>query len=223
MTSIVASSHALAQLALPLDDPAGQRCRLCGECKPLQDFSRGKHGAYITLCKACRNRQARERRGAFRSNTKLDRSPTPICRRCGLAKPFAQFPKRSNRSSGRHGVCRDCHNHLKREAYARLKAQSGTTWNETPQARLSKQLDKLRARYGVTLEQIRLIYQQQEGRCAVCERALEAPPAKNTQVDHDHETGLVRGLLCFNCNMGLGYFKDNATFLARAVAYLRSG
>jgi molybdopterin-biosynthesis enzyme MoeA-like protein len=52
----------------------------------------------------------------------------------------------------------------------------------------------------------------QQGLCAIC----EAAPAKH--VDHDHETGAVRALLCFVCNGGLGQFKDNETLL-HAAAY----
>ncbi|MDQ3714717.1 MAG: endonuclease VII domain-containing protein [Actinomycetota bacterium] len=57
---------------------------------------------------------------------------------------------------------------------------------------------------------------KQDGLCAVCQMA----PAGH--VDHDHDTGKVRGLLCFNCNGGLGQFKDRIDILAAAVDYLKS-
>jgi hypothetical protein len=56
----------------------------------------------------------------------------------------------------------------------------------------------------------------QGGLCAICEGPLERP-----HVDHDHETGKVRGVLCFNCNGGLGKFADSADLLQRAAEYLQ--
>ncbi|MBE7189396.1 endonuclease VII domain-containing protein, partial [Jatrophihabitans endophyticus] len=57
----------------------------------------------------------------------------------------------------------------------------------------------------------------QNGVCAIC---LEAPAA---HVDHDHETGRVRGLLCFNCNGALGQFRDRPDLMSRAAIYLTAG
>jgi hypothetical protein len=65
----------------------------------------------------------------------------------------------------------------------------------------------------MTQEEYDALLQAQEGKCKIC----GAPP---TAVDHDHETGEVRGLLCRACNLGLGYFKDSAELLQRAIAYL---
>jgi hypothetical protein len=56
---------------------------------------------------------------------------------------------------------------------------------------------------------------EQDGLCAICREA----PAD--QVDHDHVTNRVRGLLCFNCNGALGQFRDRTELMVRAVAYLR--
>lgn len=58
---------------------------------------------------------------------------------------------------------------------------------------------------------------EQLGVCAICKEA----PAEH--VDHDHETGRVRGLLCFNCNGALGQFRDRTDLMLQAVAYLHGG
>jgi hypothetical protein len=61
--------------------------------------------------------------------------------------------------------------------------------------------------------------QQQNGLCAICKKT-ETGKTSNLCVDHCHKTGKVRGLLCNNCNKGLGLFKDNPEVLLNASAYL---
>jgi hypothetical protein len=77
---------------------------------------------------------------------------------------------------------------------------------------------QLRRTFGITLADYNARLQQQNGVCAIC----EGPSLKHKRfsVDHDHDTGAVRGLLCIKCNVGLGSFKDNADELLKAVAYL---
>lgn len=72
--------------------------------------------------------------------------------------------------------------------------------------------------YGVTPENYETLFKEQNGLCAICER-----PPKNRllDVDHDHKTGKLRGLLCMNCNNGLGRFGDNPELLEKAAAYLQ--
>jgi hypothetical protein len=72
----------------------------------------------------------------------------------------------------------------------------------------------LRGRYGITAEDADAMLGAQGGLCAIC----RAAPAAH--VDHDHETGAVRALLCFNCNGGLGQFKDDPRVLRAAADYV---
>jgi len=58
------------------------------------------------------------------------------------------------------------------------------------------------------------MFAEQDGLCAICREA------KAEHVDHDHNTGRVRGLLCFNCNGALGQFRDRDDLMLRAIAYL---
>jgi len=66
------------------------------------------------------------------------------------------------------------------------------------------------------------IYEQMvidhDNKCAICHK--ECITGKNLSIDHDHETGEVRGLLCQSCNLGLGKFYDSIELLERAVSYL---
>jgi hypothetical protein len=77
-------------------------------------------------------------------------------------------------------------------------------------------------KYGIPVSEYNSMYELQNGLCAICER----PPQGNTAkwgrmcVDHDHETGKVRKLLCFNCNTVLGKMQDNPKLLRKAADYL---
>lgn len=72
--------------------------------------------------------------------------------------------------------------------------------------------------YGLTAEEMTALLARADGRCEICGRPFSgrAEPA----IDHNHETGEVRGLLCTNCNLGIGLFKDDPLLLSFAVAYL---
>ena len=72
--------------------------------------------------------------------------------------------------------------------------------------------------YGITAGEYQTLLDHQGGRCAICERATGK--TRRLAVDHDHETGLVRGLLCKPCNRMLGHGRDEAAFFRRAYDYL---
>jgi hypothetical protein len=77
----------------------------------------------------------------------------------------------------------------------------------------------LRKSYGLTLEEFQSMWDQQNGKCAICGKDLVF--GKETHVDHDHDSDVVRDLLCNFCNLGLGQFKDNPDILEKAASYLR--
>lgn len=72
--------------------------------------------------------------------------------------------------------------------------------------------------YGLAPGEYGRLYEFQGGRCAICERATGA--AKKLSVDHDHKTGLVRGLLCGTCNKLLGHLRDDLETAKRVYSYL---
>lgn len=80
--------------------------------------------------------------------------------------------------------------------------------------------------YAITVELYNEMLEQQGGVCAIC-RGEETRTVKGTicslAVDHDHETGRVRGLLCQACNAALGGFRDDPALLERAADYLKEG
>jgi hypothetical protein len=73
--------------------------------------------------------------------------------------------------------------------------------------------------YGLTTADYDRMLAAQDGRCAVCRSP--APLGRGRwHIDHDHVTGQIRGLLCNNCNMGIGYFGDDPEVVAAAASYL---
>ena len=79
---------------------------------------------------------------------------------------------------------------------------------------------QLKRNYNLTPEQYDEMYSNQHGRCAIC-GVHQSELAFNLAVDHDHETGEVRGLLCRKCNSGIGYFKDDMELINKALDYLK--
>jgi len=78
----------------------------------------------------------------------------------------------------------------------------------------------LKRKFGITPEQYQAIYEAQNGKCAICQRATGK--IKKLAVDHDHKTGKIRGLLCSVCNrMILGSLRDDIEALQRAIDYLK--
>jgi hypothetical protein len=80
--------------------------------------------------------------------------------------------------------------------------------------------NKLRKYYGLTIVQRNAMFQAQGHRCAICRSAEPGRKNANWAVDHCHDTGKVRGILCHPCNAMLGYAKDNPATLTAAIEYL---
>lgn len=73
-------------------------------------------------------------------------------------------------------------------------------------------------RYGLSPEQYFELHKSQGGKCKICGKTL--PEGQYLSVDHDKQTGEVRGLLCGDCNKGLGLFHEDIHAMSRAIDYL---
>lgn len=78
---------------------------------------------------------------------------------------------------------------------------------------------KLKRKYKITQEEYNALFLKQNGQCAICAK-YQADERRSLCIDHNHTTGVVRGLLCENCNRGLGLFRDNTESLENAKIYL---
>jgi len=84
-----------------------------------------------------------------------------------------------------------------------------------PEAKEAQRHRKRKQLYGLSPEQFEALVALQQGACGICLQEMETP-----FVDHDHVSGRVRGLLCAQCNTGLGMFQDDPAIILRASLYL---
>lgn len=145
------------------------------------------------------------------------------CMKCKEMKPTTAFSLYRTSARGYQRVCKACMSQAnkelrKRPGFKERKNAMAREWHrKIPDRRRRSQL---KYAYGITLEQYESMYWDQLGRCGICE---ELPKAGiYLEVDHCHETTRVRGLLCSQCNVGLGHFKDSIKIMGRAIGYLGS-
>jgi hypothetical protein len=133
----------------------------------------------------------------------MSTSETLECSTCLEDKPKSKFFKNSSLKRGYQYQCKTCKGALDKKLYNSNEAKS----------------NKRLKRYGITEDDYNLMFQKQQGCCAIC-NSHQSNFKRALAVDHCHETGKVRGLLCTNCNVGLGNFKDSLTSLSNAMVYL---
>jgi hypothetical protein len=89
---------------------------------------------------------------------------------------------------------------------------------ESDRAKARRRNYEYERKYGITTSDYEALITEQDGLCAICREPCVT--GKRLSVDHDHKTGQIRGLLCYQCNVGLGNFKDRKELLESAVRYL---
>lgn len=127
------------------------------------------------------------------------------CSDCKESKTLSEFYKNRADSSGIERRCKAC------------TKKRGKNWNKTNPAQRKKYARAWTLKkYGLTPQSYEHLVKRQNGCCAICEKLnLDG----NLHVDHDHKSGKVRGLLCGDCNRGLGMFKDCPQLLYKAADY----
>ena len=132
-----------------------------------------------------------------------------LCTKCGQFKPPSEFGKTRNGPDGLQRWCKECWHEYNRRPEVRARMRK-----RRQQSKFKMQIRKgnLRRHYGITPEEYDRLFDTQGGKCAICG---ELP--RRLVVDHNHETGKVRGLLCFKCNNAL---LGGVEWLKAAIAYL---
>lgn len=100
----------------------------------------------------------------------------------------------------------------------KIKAYALKYYYANPTKSATKREKQKLRQWGLTIEQYEELLKRQNGVCAICNKACSS--GRKLAIDHDHKTGRIRGLLCSNCNLGLGKFFDNKELLRKAISYL---
>lgn len=135
------------------------------------------------------------------------------CNRCGVTKFMDEFHKHPTNRMKRTYTCKQC-------VSADKERQRKNTERETAKRKADpdKYRDKrVQKTYGVSLEFVRALFKRQGSRCPICWQVNF-----NWHIDHNHETGKVRGVLCNKCNMGIGLFDEDPERLRDAADYLET-
>ena len=136
---------------------------------------------------------------------KLKEKMSKRCGCCRQEKSSSEFHKNRTRPCGYQQTCKEC---------AKNSRRINKTGRKT----------KLKQKYNLTLDQYEFMSTIQNHVCAICQKPESAKQKGTTRflsVDHCHATSKIRGLLCFECNIGLGKFKDDTQLLTKAIAYLK--
>ena len=130
------------------------------------------------------------------------------CYRCKSTKDRGEFHKNKSTKSGYAAYCKECSSKIQKKIYSK-----------DPEKYLSY---NLKHNYGMSLAEYRLLESQQEGLCIICGDAPSGASGSGQRlhVDHNHQTGKIRGLLCSRCNTALGLFREDVSIISEAIAYL---
>lgn len=147
------------------------------------------------------------------------------CNKCKKDKQLAEFDKNLECKFGVSGICKECKNTRLRERN-RLHPEWRKNWRKKSYEKNKNKAKEqyLLYHYGIDLTEFNVLLEKQNNLCAICKKpessVHQSGILKKLSVDHDHKTGKIRGLLCYNCNRGIGHLQDNLEILNNAIAYL---
>lgn len=189
------------------------RCLGCGTTKPITAFRKDaqKPRRHNTLCQECVARRSVDRYAANqqRRAARIAAGERQTCSTCGESKLIADFPSERGLPGGASRRCLECGRVYQRNR--RADDQIRLKYNSRNRLRI----------YGLSEAAFLLILESQGGACGICRRLLDPQRTRETQVDHDHRTGKVRGILCHRCNPALGQFDDRIELFEAAITYLK--
>lgn len=199
----------------------GRVCTKCGLDKPLSQFfvRPNRKAGYHSSCKECFNEVRRVSKAkkkpprvTIKHATLVTETSIRKCFRCKVEQPIQNFHKLQSGPGGWGTRCKSCSKDVAKKHW------------ETHRHKLNKRSAACHQKrvYGITPDVKTAMLSAQGGKCAICRCILrDTKGMDKVSIDHNHETGVVRGLLCGRCNIGLGMFHDNQGFLSAAISYLK--
>lgn len=173
-------------------------CRKCNKLLPFSEFwndTKAKDGkkSYCVLC--CKQRW-NEKPGRPRTGRNYVEPSEKFCRGCNQTLPIDSFSIRTERKNGRRPRCKGC---------------ESRTYKEYSDKNLGRsRKSNLQSKYRITENNYLAILSAQGGKCGLCENTESGrKDSPWLYVDHNHATGVVRGLLCHNCNIAVGMIEKN--------------
>ena len=163
---------------------------------------RSDHRAY--LCRTCK-----------------DSPIEKLCSGCHTVYPIEQYGLRNKRGKQvRMSRCRSCEieyaNNYRKNNLEKVRAFKRKYNQENPERKKRWHYRSNWVKKGYNADEVEKFISKQEQRCSIC----GVIPEKRLCLDHCHKTGKIRGLLCENCNRGIGMFQDDVAALKQAIAYL---
>jgi Recombination endonuclease VII len=164
--------------------------------------------------------------------------PGKRCSKCGEFRALSEFYAARGGRDGLRGDCKRCFKERAAAAYAvnpEPARERARRWNrenperyaanlraykESGKKKFADRKSHLKRKFGLTVDDYEQMLAAQGGGCAICGRPPRGDIALH--VDHDHDTGAVRGLLCFRCNNALGDFDSDPALLRAAIDYLEA-
>ena len=129
-----------------------------------------------------------------------------VCTKCKKPKQAKKFIPRPGYQDGLQSVCRDC------------LADYKKYWQKTDKGRWSMYFTFIKRAYNLSKEDYEKLAAKAKGCCQICGKKSK----RRLDVDHDHVTKRVRGLLCNSCNIGIGKLKHSVEILEAAIQYLKT-
>ena len=168
-------------------------CSKCGKEKELHEFPTSKREKYGVSyeCKKCRHQYYLDNRERFIAKSKEQR----IKNKEALSEYRKEYAKKN------------------KEKIADFQKEYRKTHKEE---RLNHQYLR---KYNISLNEVKELYKKQDGKCALFGEELKW--GRECHLDHDHKTGEVRGLLCYKCNLMVGFAEDNVEKLLAAIDYIK--
>ncbi len=182
---------------------ATKKCSKCGEVKSVTDFTRNPAGSdgYYAKCRLCWNAYRRElraskpltgRRKISAELRKIALANQRVCPTCLQLKDVSEFGKNAGKPEERRIQCNAC-----------IRNRN------------------LMRDFGITSADYDRMFEEQDGKCANCGSSTPGKTIKHFHVDHDHQTGRVRALLCEDCNRTGGSLGDDPNKIISLAYYFR--